>query len=553
MCELGPPGMGMSQSARIAVLVVIAACRSPEPVSSEERPAASSCKPLSCRDTDCSPELGPPGLHDSDARLGFDIHPGIGNLHLADDDAAARPAIGAPLGLERHYNSAADATNHGFGPGWSHTYGWRITLPDPATARIVTGSGRAIVFSKGPAWTAPPNEYGTLAGSTATGFVYTTRRGTQLAFDGDGRLTAIQEPTSPGPIEIAYDGGDAIATVTSGRGHGNARLGSTLRFRYTGDRITAITDPAGHTWQYSYDEAGRLTLVTLPGGGQTRYTWSDLEVGGVRFATGRNTSITRVSRLVAPDVWADRGLFSYDADLGQVTHAATSVISGVLQDEVALAYTLCLDAPSTTVATLAGGTKTIESARIAGVQRPTSIKATAGIGAPGETAATAWAWNADGTLASVSSGGITTTYANYDAKANPGTVVEGAGSPAARTTRYTYHPVLGAVMSESRTGVSGATAHVVIADYDADHDTSYNKQPTAFVHQLIEQGATDTALTGTATTPVTLVTRVDLDDWNRPTRLTYPNGRAIEYGYFPSDAASPDAQLRLATRRVRTA
>ncbi|HEY0484532.1 MAG TPA: hypothetical protein VGD37_43725, partial [Kofleriaceae bacterium] len=46
---------------------------------------------------------------------------------------------------------------------------------------------------------------------------------------------------------------------------------------------------------------------------------------------------------------------------------------------------------------------------------------------------------------------------------------------------------------------------------------------------------------------------VDLDDWNRPTRLTYPNGRAIEYGYFPSDAASPDAQLRLATRRVRTA
>jgi len=542
----------MSRSVRVVLLGIFAACGSSGPPSSEEAARVGRCKPLSCREVDCGPDLGPPGDHDSDAMLGFDIHPGIGNLHLAEDDAAARPAIGSALGLERHYNSAADATNHGFGPGWSHTYGWRLTLPDPATARIATASGRAIVFTGGPAWTAPAGEYGTLAGSAERGFTYTTRRGTQLVFDRAGRLTAIQDPTSPSPVAIAYGDGDAITAVTSGAGYGNDGLGSTLRFRYTGDRITEITDPAGHTWQYGYDEAGRLALVTRPGGGQTRYTSSDITVGGVAFATGDNTSITRVSRLIASDVWIDRGLFSYKAELGQVTHAATSVISGVLQDEVSLAYALCLDAPSTTTAKLAGGDKAIESARIAGRQRITAIKASAGIGAPGESTEAAWQWNADLTLASVSSGGITTAYADYDGKGSPRTVIEGAGSPAARTTRYRYHPVLATVMSASRTSVDGASQHVVIADYDADRDTSYNKRPTAFVHQLIEQGATDTALTGTAAAPVTLVTRVDLDDLNRPTRLTYPNGKAIDYGYFPASAADPDAQYRLATRTVRT-
>jgi YD repeat-containing protein len=520
-------------SRRLATVAVIAACGGSDAASSREGEVGS-CKVLSCRDIDCSPQLGAAATHDSDALLGFDIHPGIGNLHLAEDDAAARPAIGAALGVERHYNSLADAANHGFGPGWSHTYGWRLGLVDATTARVVTASGRAIVFSGGPAWVPPVGERGTLTGSTATGFTYTAAHGTRLTFDGGGRLIEIREAAAPVPVTIQYAGGDTIATVASGVGYGT---GATLTFSYTGDRITAIADPAGHVWKYDYDASGRLVLVTLPNGGQTRYTWD---------ATG----ITRISRATAPGVWVDRGLFAYD-DRGQVAHAASSAIGGAQQNEVSLAYALCLDAPSITTATLAGGTKTIQTERIGGVQRPTRITATAGIGARGESADATWQWNADLTLASVSSGGITTQYSDYDARGNARTIVEGAGTPVARTTRYTYHPVLGTVTSASWPSVDGASTHVVIADYDADYDNDYNRKPTPILHQLIEQGMTDTGLTGAAGTAVTLVTRVDVDALNRATRVTYPNGKTVQYDYF-APSADATAQYRLAARTLRT-
>ena len=79
--------------------------------------------------------------HAAEAALGFDIHPGTGNLHLAAIDAVIEPAVGVPLVFVRHYNSQADATNYGFGAGWSHSFSWRASLPATDIVRIVTDEG----------------------------------------------------------------------------------------------------------------------------------------------------------------------------------------------------------------------------------------------------------------------------------------------------------------------------------------------------------------------------------------------------------------------------
>jgi YD repeat-containing protein len=290
-----------------------------------------------------------------------------------------------------------------------------------------------------------------------------------------------------------------------------------------------------------------LSLVTLPTGGQIAYAMADVVVNGVRFTA--NGGITRVSVLVSPGVWADRGLFSYDADPGQVTHAARSAIASSLQDDVSLSYALCTDAPSTTIATFPAGAKTIQSIPIAGVQRVTSIVATAGSGARGEPTSLSLVWNPDLTLASVTAGAVTTAYGSYDAKGNPRTIVEGAGTPAARTTQVTYHPVLATVMTASRTSVDGTTQHVITADYDADGDSAYNAHPTNFVHTLIDQGKTDTTLSGNASTALTLITQYRYDALNRPIQLVYPDGKSVAFGYFAS-TADPSMAYRLASRSV---
>ena len=531
--------------------VFASACGASDPAENEvDNDLLTLCLPFVCGTVDCGPQLGSASSNDSDAAVGYDVNPGTGNLYLSALDIGAAPAIGSPIELRRSYNSEGDATNFGFGAGWTHTYSWRLTLQDAATARITTSAGKAIVFTNGPAWRAPVGEHGTLVGNASTGFTYTTKHGTQYRFDiskMSGRLLSIQEPASPTPVTISYVSGTTIASVTSGAGYGNAGRGSSLVFTYAGADIMSIADPNGRVWRYTHDNNDRLAQVTRPNGGATMYVMTDVAAGGAVFHA--NGKITRVQVQTSPGVWVDRALFSYDGAPGRVTHAASSALGGVLQNEDSFAYTLCSNTASTTVVTLPGGTKTIGSALVAGVQRPTSISATAGAGVPGESPSTTFAWNADLTLASVTAGSITTAYANYDAKGNPRTITDGAGTPAARMTLLTYHPVLATVMTQSRASIDGASQHVTTYDYDADYDGTYNAAPTNFVHQVIEQGKTDTALSGAASSAVTLVTAYYYDALSRPTQLVYANGETVGYTYYSAGGAQT-ASFRPATRVV---
>ncbi len=536
-------------------LVLLSACADSSLPEALETAQPLQCAPLTCGPIDCGPQLGPANRHGSEAALGFDIHPGTGNLHLAAIDAVIEPAVGVPLVFVRHYNSQADATNYGFGAGWSHSFSWRASLPATDIVRIVTDEGRAIVFT-GPAWTPPAGEYGSLTGSAVTGFTYTTRTGTVYRFDtikNQGRLLSIASATSPSPITIAYTSGADISTVTSGAGYGNNRLGSSLQFAYSGGMITAITDPLGRQWRYRTGSVG-LDEVARPNGGSTRYTMTNVSVNGFGFRSGSG-KVTRIQSQQSPGVWVDDGLFSYEGDPGQITHAARGASGGTLHDEVSLAYQLCADAPSITTATLDGGSKTITSEPIAGAQRVISIAATAGSGVRGESTSTTMIWNPDRTLARVSSGtgtaALTTSYSNFDAKGNARTVVEGVGSSAERTTQFTFHPVLQSVLTSSRTGVDGSTPYVVTNDYDADYDASYNTAPTVLLRQIVETGKTDTNLTGAPATAVAYTTRITYDAANRPTQVTYPNARSEQFTYFAPTALAA-AQERLETHFVYT-
>jgi YD repeat-containing protein len=491
-------------------------------------------------------ELGSAAVHGSDALLGYDIHAGIGNLHLAATDILAYPALGPALMFERHYNSQGTDIDVGLGRGWTHTYAWRISMPDPATIQLLTDTGCTLFFklsSDATTWVPPTGEFGTLVGSETAGFVYSNKFGTDFAFDTPeqgGRLLSIT-PADNTPITISYSSGSLIHRVTSGN--------LALTFTYEGDRIRSIIDPSDHAW--TYDVTENLNAITLPNvdaygeQGQMRYLYQDVVVNGATFSAGDSAShITRVIQRQSSGVEIDRGLFSYEQD--NLVRAASSALNGMFQNDLTLSYGPAADGQMTTMATLAGGSKVITLQSIDGHWRIAQIVATAGVGYEGaEWTTTEYGWNADLTLASVTDGnGVTTAYANYDARGNPQLIVEGNAGPLARATTLTYHPILSRPLTISRPSVDGVSQHTITYDYDADYDTSYNANPTNYLHQVIETGTIDTTLSGVLSTSATYTSRIFYDAQYRVTQVQGANGNAQSMEYWAADAGTPANRLQ---------
>lgn len=491
-------------------------------------------------------QLGPAHLHGSDALLGYGIHAGLGNLYLATTDIVAYPALSPQLVFERHYNSQGGDIDVGLGRGWTHSYAWRIAMPDPTAVQLLCDTGRTLLFKlarDGATWLSPIGEFGTLSGSEAEGFLYTNSAGTVFAFDSPaqaGRLLSIS-PADGTPITISYSWGSRIQRVVAGD--------LALVFTYDGDHIRSIVDPSGHTWLYDVSE--NLNAVMLPNvdlqgeHGFVRYLYDDFVANEAIFTAGDSAShITRIVRRQSSGVEIDAGLFSYDGD--RLVRAASSALDGAFQRDLALSYGPAIDGQMTTTATLAGGSKQITLANIDGHWRITQIAATAGVGYEGaEWTSAQYQWNADLTLAAITDGnGVTTAFASYDARSNPQLIVEGSGSPLARATRLTYHPVLSRPLTISRLSLDGTSQHTITYDYDDDYDTSYNAAPTSYLHQIAETGATDMALTGTLSAAATATSRIFYDAQHRPTQLQAPNGASQQMGYWPAESGAQANRLQ---------
>lgn len=198
-------------------------------------------------------------------------------------------------------NVSARADQDGpFGYGWSHTYGWRADkTPDGQKLNVTDPDGNVLVIPRNAAndgWAVPAR---TLldAADDGAGVKVTTRDRTVYTFAATGELTTITDRNGE-TLTLAYTDG-RLATVTG-------QSGNTLTYQWTGTHVTKVADAAGREVAYTYDTAGNLTGVDLPGQPGWTYTYDTahrmLTAKDARSATLTNEYDTtgRVTKQTAP-------------------------------------------------------------------------------------------------------------------------------------------------------------------------------------------------------------------------------------------------------------
>ena len=130
-----------------------------------------------------------------------------------------------------------------FGMGWSVAGVQR--LHDQSDGVYVTqGDGTAVWFagSTGAGYTAPEGDFSQMR-FTGSGWVRRYPEGTEVHFDGGGRMTRVRD-----------------------------RFGSATSYAYdAAGRLSTITDPAGKALTFGYDASGKLSSVTDPAGRSTGF------------------------------------------------------------------------------------------------------------------------------------------------------------------------------------------------------------------------------------------------------------------------------------------
>ncbi|MEU5401335.1 DUF6531 domain-containing protein [Streptomyces sp. NPDC005963] len=182
------------------------------------------------------------------------------------------------LRLVREYRSRSPR-DEGFGPGWSLSTG-SAQVQDRASGPVTiiddqgrtttvdrTGDGRftAVVDPTGVSvalLTYDP------AGRLVRQ-VDATGAGVEFDWDTQGRLVRVT-PAEDGPVRLRYDERDSVVSVEWTGTDGP----TVVRLAYDGDRTT-VTDPAGKNTVYVFDSAGRLRSETDPLGHTVERGWDE--------------------------------------------------------------------------------------------------------------------------------------------------------------------------------------------------------------------------------------------------------------------------------------
>ncbi len=196
------------------------------------------------------------------------------------------PLSGLAIEIQRRYDSLERAVSSDFGLGWSLSIGTRLQV-DLLNNVTFTMYGRRVtfrftplpqpfpfVYPSKPVYTPEPGTYGTLTADGCqilyisneavncypefnryqpTTYTYTDASGRVFTMGADGSLKSIRD-LNGNTLTVTANG------ITSTAGGVNVPF-----VRDGSGRITQITDPAGNLFRYSYDAAGNLTTVTLPG------------------------------------------------------------------------------------------------------------------------------------------------------------------------------------------------------------------------------------------------------------------------------------------------
>jgi len=215
-----------------------------------------------------------------------------GNLFLTDKDLSV-PAVGLPITIKRYYNSFSDY-NGPFGYGWSYTYDERITENSAdESLTYKAGDGGNFVYTKNPdgSYQRPLGMHSTLS-KDASGFELIEKNGTKHIFDTSGKLTSIMD-----------------------------RNGNTITFTYTGDNLTAITDPAGREFSLSYNADNKIESVTAPGDDTWTYSYDGDDLASITKNADQTISYTYYpDHKMASRTNAEGGAVTYDYYSDGKTH-----------------------------------------------------------------------------------------------------------------------------------------------------------------------------------------------------------------------------------------
>jgi RHS repeat-associated protein len=225
------------------------------------------------------------------------------------------------LVLTRTYRTL-DNSPGPFGPGTSHAYEIFVLSLSPDALLLTLPGNSRVLFARQPDGrfvnSTEPGLRGAAITPSGSTRLLTFKDGEAWTFDGNGRLVA-QRDRNGNTLTIARDGQGRVTALTEPAGRQ-----FTFSYSGTGLQITQVTDPLGRTVRYGYDVAGRLATVTDPAGGVTTYTYdgagrltSITDPRGITFLRNEYDSAGRVSRQVQADggVWT----FAYTLTGGLVT------------------------------------------------------------------------------------------------------------------------------------------------------------------------------------------------------------------------------------------
>jgi RHS repeat-associated protein len=350
------------------------------------------------------------------------------------------PGVGAnPIKFTRTYNSlgayfvyaySPDTNGEQFmGAGWSATY-FQYLLPVSVTDSGTTYNtvyayrpdGRVLVFNLYAGVYSPDGDVADSLAHTSNGWQYQTADDTIEAYSASGQLLSIAA-RGQAPVTVNYNAGsslgDAPVSVSDAFGH-------SLTFTYLVDygqvlRLASVTDPAGKSISYTYDNYGNLTSVTNADGTTQTYTY------GAGYAGYHLLTALTDEANIQYSTW------TYNTVGGQ---ALTSQHAGGVES-YAFTYSTYQSGGSVRVVDPLGTSRTYNQSLIWGAYRTTSSSASCTGCA--EDASTAYDGSGNVT-ARTDFNGHQTTYV-YDVTQNLETSrTEAYGTSSARTITTTWDP-----------------------------------------------------------------------------------------------------------------
>jgi RHS repeat-associated protein len=258
----------------------------------------------------------------TDIQAGMPINLGTGNVWITEQDYSL-PGLGGGLFLTRTWNSkwqniGPPSVTGIFGHSWHSNFEEQISFPDSDSVTYYRADGSTWVFDSNGEILSPPSVSAHLD-YVANQYVLTLADGTQKTFSELGALQSVKD----------RNGNQATFAYSSGRLTGvTDAAGRSVTFNYNDPanpyQATSVQDPVGVIASYSYDGSSRLASVTYADGSSVNFTY------------GANSMITSVTdgmgKIIESHTYdaAGRGLTSSRA-LGADTVTVDYSVSGVAQ------------------------------------------------------------------------------------------------------------------------------------------------------------------------------------------------------------------------------